>query len=157
MKAERWGRVSVYRACSRGTIAAVISLGLSSLGLSCSRPPARTETTAPKPSLIKVEVKPGGPIVLTTSSAAFQILPSGYIQASLLKGDQRLTLDQPGTEAGNLLVQDGKAVEFALDFSAAKVEESVGKLGPGKRVAIPARMRDSSTSSIEEMLQIEVV
>ena len=41
-------------------------------------------------------MKPGGPIVLTTSSAEFQILPSGYIQASLLKGDQRLTLDQPG-------------------------------------------------------------
>jgi hypothetical protein len=29
-------------------------------------------------------VKAGGPIVLTTSSAEFQILPSGYIQASLI-------------------------------------------------------------------------
>ena len=123
------------------------------LSASCSRPPAKTETPAPEPSQIKVEVKPGGPIVLTTSSAEFQILPSGYIQASLLKGDQKLTLDQPGTAASDVLMQDGKPVQFALDLSAAKVVDSPGKLGRGKRLEIPAHAQDSN---IQRTLQVEV-
>ncbi len=95
-----------------------------------------------------MEVKPGGPIVLTTSAAEFQILPSGYIQAALLKGDQRLTLDQPGAGGSDVLVLDGKPVLFTLNLGAAKVEDSVGKLGRGKRLEIPAqaafRLRTSS-------------
>jgi len=126
------------------------------LSASCSRPPAKTETPAPEPSQIKVEVKQGGPIVLTTSSAEFQILPSGYIQASLLKGDQKLTLDQPGAGASDLLVQDGKPVQFALDLAAAKVLDSPGKLGRGKRLEIPAHAQDSSASNIQRTLEIEV-
>ena len=70
-------------------------------------------------------------------------MPSGYIQASLLKGDQRLTLDEPGTAGSDLLVQDGKPVVFALDFSAAKVQDSSGKLGRGKRVEIPGTGAES--------------
>ena len=45
------------------------------------------------------------------------------------KGDQKLTLDQPGAVASDVLMQDGKSVQFALDLSAAKVQESAGKLG----------------------------
>ncbi len=86
-------------------------------------------------------MKPGGPIVLTTSAAEFQILPSGYIQAALLKGDQKLTLDQAGAGGSDVLVQDGKPVQFTLDLGAAKVEDSVGKLGRGKRLEIPAQAR----------------
>jgi alpha-galactosidase len=125
------------------------------LSASCSRPPARTETAAPEPpSQIKVEVKPGGPIVLTTSAAEFQIMPSGYIQAALLKGDQRLTLDQPGAGGSDVLVLDGKPVQFTLDMAAAKIEESVGKLGRGKRLEIPAQA--PSGSNIQRTLQVEV-
>jgi alpha-galactosidase len=125
------------------------------LSTGCSRPPARTETAAPEPpSQIKVEVKPGGPIVLTTSAAEFQIMPSGYIQAALLKGDQRLTLDQPGAGGSDVLVLDGKPVQFTLDMAAAKIEESVGKLGRGKRLEIPAQA--PSGSNIQRTLQVEV-
>jgi len=134
----------------------VVVAALFLLSVSCSRPPAKTETPAPEPSHIKVEVKPGGPIVLTTSSAEFQVLPSGYIQAALLKGDQRLTLDQPAPSGSDLLVQDGKLVQFALDFGAAKVQESAGKLGRGKRVEIPARTSDPAASNIQRTLEIEV-
>jgi alpha-galactosidase len=153
MKAERM-RNSFHSTRTSGTVVVLTALFL--LSVSCSRPPAKTETPAPEPSQIKVEVKPGGPIVLTTSAAEFQILPSGYIQASLLKGDQRLTLDQPAPSASDLLVRDGKPVQFALDFGAAKVQESAGKLGRGKRVAIPARASDPAASNIQQTFEIEV-
>lgn len=145
-----------------GALYRVLLAGALLLSVSCTRPPAETkpkamtEPAAPEPSKIKVEVKPGGPIVLTTSSAEFQVLPSGYIQASLLKGDQKLTLDQPGANGSDVLVQNGKPVQFTLDLAAAKIQESAGKLGSGKRVEIPARSADPAVSNIQRTLQIEV-
>jgi alpha-galactosidase len=153
MKAERI-RKSWYKIGASGKALGMAALFL--LSVSCGRPPAKTEAPATLPSQIKVEVKTGGPIVLTTSSAEFQILPSGYIQAALLKGDQRLTLDRPGTAGSDLLVQDGKPVNFALDFGAAKVQDSAGKLGRGKRIEIPARASESAASNIQQTLLVEV-
>jgi alpha-galactosidase len=154
MKTDHAERAFRYRVRQSGALLALSGLFL--LNLSCSRPPAKTEAPAPEPSQIKVEIKPGGPIVLTTSSAEFQILPSGYIQASLLKGDQRLSLDEPGAGSSDLLVQDGKPVVFALDFGAAKVQDSAGKLGRGKRVEIPGRGLNPEASNIQRTLEIEV-
>ena len=153
MKAEgmRNSRFEVCRARLFPLLAGVLLLSAA-----CSRPPARTETAAPEPSQIKVEVKPGGPIVLTTSAAEFQILPSGYIQASLLKDGQRLTLDEPGAGGSDVLVRAGKPVQFTLDLGAAKVQDSMGKLGRGKRLEIPARAQDPSASNVERTLQVEV-
>ena len=153
MKAEgmRNSRFEVCRARLFPLLAGVLLLSAA-----CSRPPARTETAAPEPSQIKVEVKPGGPIVLTTSAAEFQILPSGYIQASLLKGGQRLTLDEPGAGGSDVRVRDGKPVQFTLDLGAGKVQDSMGKLGRGKRLEIPARAQDPSASNVERTLQVEV-
>ena len=153
MKAERIG--NLFRDTRRRW--SVLGLaGLFLLSASCSRSQPKAETPAPEPSHIKVEVKPGGPIVLTTSSAEFQILPSGYIQASLLKGDQRLTLDEPGAVGSDLLLHNGKPLQFALDLSAAKVQDSTGKLGRGKRVEIPARTSDPSASNIQRTVEVEV-
>ena len=53
-------------------------------------------------------------------------------------------------------MQDGKPVQFALDFGAAKVQDSAGKLGRGKRVEIPARSSDPQASNIQRTLQVEV-
>jgi alpha-galactosidase len=152
---------ALLRSGSQGLLATMLLLNMS-----CSRPPAKTETPAPEPSQVKVEIKPGGPIVVTTSAAEFQILPSGYIQASLLKGDQRLTLDEPGGGASDVLVRNDKPVQFALDLGAVKVQDSMGKLGRGKRLEIPARSfdaaaskasaSDSSAPNIQRTLQVEV-
>ena len=49
----------------------------------------------------------------------------------------------------DLLVQDGKPVQFALDLGQAKVQDSVGKLGRGKRVEISAHSADAAASSIQ--------
>lgn len=106
-------------------------IGLCLLIAGCTRPPANPEPAPAQPSQIKVDVTPGGPIILTTSSAEFQVLPSGYIQASLFKGHQKITMDAPSPGGSNFLVQDGKEVHLALDFAQAKVQDSAGKLGRG--------------------------
>jgi alpha-galactosidase len=67
-----------------------------------------------------VDVRPDGPIVLTTSSAEFQIPPSGYIQASLLKPDERVTLDVPRAEEHLewlILDKDGKHARMTRDLA----------------------------------------
>jgi alpha-galactosidase len=152
MKAER-KRNSFHGSRTSGMLLLLAALFL--LNVSCSRPLPAPETPAPKTSQIKVEVKPGGPIVLTTSSAEFQILPSGYIQASLLKGDQKLTLDQPDDSPSDVLMQDGKPVQFTLDFGAVKVQDSPSKLGTGKTVEIPGHAVDPA-SNLQRTLLVEV-
>ena len=79
-------------------ILAISLAGLSWLMLGCSKP-ATPNGEPSHPSDIKIEVRDGGPIVVTTSTAEFQILPNGFVQATLLKDGQRLTLDEP--EAGS--------------------------------------------------------
>src|SRR5713226_4561009 len=146
----RDGNAMNPRAVSSRVIGAgwVALTGICLLIVGCTRPPAKPESALAQPSQIKVDVKPGGPIVLTTSSAEFQILPSGYIRAWLLKGDQKITLDEPRDGGSDFLVQDGKEVQLALDFGQAKVQDSVGKLGRGKRVEISARPAEGSATGI---------
>jgi len=77
------------------------TLGLTLLLTACSKlpkTPLKTATAKPEPtqpSAIKVDVKTGGPVVLTTTVAEFQVTPDGYVQASLLKDGQKLSLDEP--------------------------------------------------------------
>ena len=127
--------------------------------LSCSKPAPQPKPAPSKPSDIKVEVRDGGPVVVTTSAAEFQILPSGFLQASLLKDGKRLTLDEPevgSTGGSDSIVLQGKELDFVPDFSAAKVLESSGKLGRGKRVEIPAHPLAPAGVAIDRMLVVEV-
>jgi alpha-galactosidase len=123
----------------------------------CTRTETKPAAVPSEPSKIVVDVKGGGPVVLTTSTAEFEILPSGYIRASLLKAGSNLTLDEPeGKPAeSDYAVQDGKNLHFALDFSKVKVDEAAGKLGRGKRVTIPAQLVGASGASLQRTLQIE--
>jgi alpha-galactosidase len=126
--------------------------------LSCSKPAVQSKAAPARPSDIKVEVRDGGPLVLTTGAAEFQILPSGFVQATLLKDGKRLTLDEPevGSAGGSdSIVHDGKEFDFIPDFAQAKVVESAGKLGRGKRVEIPARPLAPTGVGIERMLVVE--
>ena len=69
--------------------------------------------------------------------------PSLWLSAgTLLKDGKRLTLDEPGVGSSggsDSIVHEGKELDFVPDFGQAKVQESIGKLGRGKRVEIPAR------------------
>ena len=136
----------------------LILAGMVLLNSACSRSPKKSQEPHSAPSSIAVAVNTGGPIVLTTSSAEFQILPSGYLQASLLKGDQKLSLDEPrsnGAAESDYLIHEGKEVHFALDFSKAEVSEASGKIGRGKRVEIPAEVLGPSGTGLQRVLRVE--
>ncbi len=138
------------------SILVVIILG-SALS-SCSKPRSQSKPAPSQPSSINVAVRDGGPIVLTTATAEFQILSSGFLQATLLKDGKRLTLDEPsvGSAGGSdSIVLGGKELDFVPDFSQAKVTESVGKLGRGKHVEIPSRPLAPTGVSLERTLIVE--
>jgi alpha-galactosidase len=128
------------------------------LTVSCSRPAQPSKAAPSRPSDIKVEVRDGGPVVVTTSAAEFQMLPSGFLQATLLKDGKRSTLDEPGvgSAAGSdYIVHEGKDLEFVPDFGSAKVLEAVGKLGRGKRIEIPAHPLAPGGMAVERTTVIE--
>ena len=126
--------------------------------LSCTKTPPPPKAPPSTPSDIKVDVKDGGPVIITTTAAEFQILPSGFLQATLRKADKRLTLDEPNvgsTGGSDSIVSGGKEFDFIPDFSQTKVLEARGKLGRGKRVKIPARPLAPSGVPIERTLVLE--
>jgi alpha-galactosidase len=145
---------SSYTSCLLGITLA----GVAALTLSCSKPAVQPKVEPSRPSNINVEVRDGGPLVVTTSTAEFQVLPSGYLQATLLKDGKRLTLDEPGvgsTGGSDSIVHEGKELDFVPDFAQAKVLENIGKLGRGKRVEIPARPLAPAGVNVERTLVVE--
>ena len=118
--------------------------------VNCEKP-AQPKNSAPaRPSDIKVEVRDKGPIVLTTNTAEFQVLPTGVVKATLLKDGKRLTLDDPAADSG------GKGPDFVPDFTQVKTLESNSKLGRGKRVEIPARLLEPAGAAVDRTMVIEV-
>ena len=69
----------------------VLAIGFAGSLASCSKPAQQAKPAPSHPSEINVEVRDGGPIVVTTKTAEFQILPSGFLQATLLKDGKHLT------------------------------------------------------------------
>jgi alpha-galactosidase len=136
-------------------ILATIPAGVACVMLSCGKPPAQPKPEPSHPSDIKVELRDGGPVVLTTSAAEFQVLPSGALQVTLLKERKRLTLDEPDTASSDYLVHEGKELRFTPDFRQAKISEATGKLGRGKRVEIPAHPLAPAGFAIECTVIVE--
>src|SRR5947199_595116 len=127
----------------------------------CREQPSPPSRQAQSSSSVSVTVNPGGPAVLQTASAEFDVLPTGYVQAWLLKDGKRLTLDepQPGPAAsGDSVVSGGKEIhDFVFDFEHARISDAQGKLGPrGKRVEIMARSSEGESAGLEETLAAEV-
>jgi alpha-galactosidase len=124
------------------------------LSTGCSRKENKPETRS-EPSKIEVVVNDGGPLVLTTGAAEFRILDSGSAQAFLLKDGSKLTLDEPGSSAGDHLMRDGKDIHFKLDFSRAKITDGAGKLGRGKHLEIPGQPSEASDTGLQRKLLID--
>jgi alpha-galactosidase len=112
------------------------------MDVGCNKSNSPASSAAPKTSNIRVETKAGGPIVLTTSAAEFDVMQSGAVQAYLLKNGSKVSLEGQAPDA-NYLLQGTKAIRFALDLDHASVNEASGKLGAGKRVDIPAHSLES--------------
>ena len=126
--------------------------------VSCSKPAQRTKAPSSQPSDIHVEVRDGGPVVITTSTAEFQVLPSGYVNAGLVKDGKRLTLDEPvvgSTGGSDSVVMGGKELDFIPDFSQATVTQASGKLGRGKRVEIPSHPLAPTGVAIERVVVVQ--
>ena len=145
---------------ARRSFALVLIALFSLLIQNCSRskPTAKPNEVPSQPSDIRVEVKPGGPLVLTTSRASFEVSPSGYIQAFLLSDGQRLTLDDPQAgrpDESDYFTQGNSDIHFTLAFDQANILESMGKLGRGKRVVIPAQVLGHAAQGIQRILTVE--
>ena len=137
----------------------IIAAGAMLVTNGCDRSAHNPTTVAEQHSDIKVVVNPGSSAVLTTSITEFQVLPSGYVQASLLKAGSRKTLDDLDPAKAmdsDYVVADGKEIHFALDLAQAKIDEATGKMGRGKRVEIPARPSGPSDTGLQKVLTIEV-
>jgi alpha-galactosidase len=111
--------------------------------------PAAAQTSA-----IRVSTEGDG-IHLDTPAAEFLLRPSGYLQASLKSEGKTLTLEDPGSEAGQQVIAGRTEVsDFVFDFVHAKVSDPAGKLGRlGKHIEIPGT---SSSTGLEETLTLEV-
>ena len=136
----------------------VLAVGFAGSLASCWKPAQQAKPAPSHPSEINVEVRDGGPIVVTTKTAEFQILPSGFLQATLLKDGKHLTLDEPpvgSTGGSDSILIAGKEYDFIPEFNQAKVQEASGKLGRGKRVEITARPLAPAGVPIERTLVLE--
>ncbi|HZP61823.1 MAG TPA: glycoside hydrolase family 36 protein [Terriglobales bacterium] len=138
-------------------VAALFLFSMMAVTSSCNRAASKAEAPAPQPSTIRVAVNDGGRAVITSSTAEFEILPSGYVKAALLKDGQKLTLDdveQGKPVDSNFVMTDGKATPFMLDFGSATIKDATGKMGRGKAVEIPARA--SSGNKLQAVVTVEV-
>jgi alpha-galactosidase len=150
-------RLSVSR-CNLRLILVSAVLALTIPIISCNQKQPQS-SAQPDNSRINVMVNAGGPLVLRTSSAEFQLNANGYLQASLLRDGQKLTLDdaQADPQAGaDALVLDGKQIsDFVLDFAHARTAAASGRLGSaGKRIEIPSKSQ--SAPALEKDLVVEV-
>jgi alpha-galactosidase len=120
-----------------------------------SENPAPPDNHVQAASTVTVTHNPGAPVVIRSSSAEFDVLPTGYVQGYLIKDGKRLTLDEPDASASGEPIQgDGKQFsDFTFDLEHAVVSDAQGKLGPlGKSVEVRAR----SSSGIEKTLTVEL-
>jgi alpha-galactosidase len=131
-----------------------LSFTLLSSILSCSH--SKTPLLpAQQESVIVVRSTPAA-LVAETSTAHFRLLPSGYLQASLLRGGQEWTLDDPGANRStdDAVIAGKAASDFVLDLDHAKVSAASGRLG-GKGKRIEASGKSSSSPTLEKQLIVE--
>jgi alpha-galactosidase len=113
----------------------------------------------PTTSAISVTTRPGGPVVIRTSTAEFQLTATGYLQAKFLQNGQELTLDDPQAEAGSsadYVVSGGREIrDFVLDLDHARITDASGRLGAtGKRIEVTAKSQ--SIANLERTVALEV-
>ena len=155
MSQRRRASNRAVRSFSGAALCSALTLMLLIAG--CSR--AKTPDHSQVQSAIAIITGPGSPIVIRTSAAEFRLFPSGYVQASLLRDGQSMTLDDPlanaETSADSLVSGEREIRDFVLDLDHVKVSDATGRLGPrGKRVEVSGKSQASS--SLEKTVAIEV-
>jgi len=135
-----------------------VALLMTSALTDCHQSP-RGGKAVPTTSAISVTTRPGGPVVIRTSTAEFQLTATGYLQAKFLQNGQELTLDDPQAEAGSsadYVVSGGKEIrDFVLDFDHARITDASGRLGAsGKRIEVTGKSQ--SITNLERTVALEV-
>lgn len=116
----------------------------------------KADVTPTQPlSSIEMSQRSDGAVVAKTKSAAFEILPSNYIRASLLDPQKSLALDVPEAETGESVTVGGKEVsDWVLDLASVKISDASGRFGAaGKRIELQSR---SAASGLERTFTVEV-
>src|SRR6266852_7792189 len=99
--------------------------------------PSPTPASPSKVSSIRVNVT-SDRIHIQSPVAAFELSPTGYLKATLMRDGQSFTLDDPGTHAGQHITVAGKQIsDFSLDLAPASITDATGKIGKtGKHIEI---------------------
>src|SRR5580693_8017156 len=110
--------------------------------------------TKPQESQVRV-MATANTVLVDTSAAEFTIAPNGYVAASLLTGNRKISLDDAGSDSGVQVAADAKELPPAVfDVAHAQISETHGRLGTkGKRVEITG---GNSAANLEESLMVEV-
>jgi len=94
--------------------------------------------------------------VLRTSMAEFRVLPSGRVVGSLLLNGEKLTLDEPDGEPGELLRIDGKpASATPYDLRTAKRSAFQEHGVSGERIEVRATVLIGPGATLEKVLTVE--
>jgi len=120
-----------------------------------SQDQAPGQTAQPPQSQINVSAE-AGKVIIKTTHAQFEILPSGYVAARLLSDSgAQLSLDAPGNSAGvTATLKSGPAQTFIFDLSKESVSEPASNLGAvGKAIDIPGKSRDGK---LDATVRVEV-
>jgi alpha-galactosidase len=128
------GRVLLAKGLA--TLACLLSILALNTACNTAQSPSENQLS---PSSVSVMVTHGGPVVIRSSAAEFDVLPSGYIQAYLTRTGQHQTLDDPDADTRpEALVIDGKLIQhFRFDLKNARVFPVHGRIGErGRRVEI---------------------
>ena len=146
---------------ARAGLALPLSLFVQMFASGCGQQVRQTEITkqaVQRTSQVSVHVDQKS-IVVSTPVAEFEVLPNGYLRASLNSGQQKLTLDDPeqgtSSDAEHVVVSGKEVRDFALDIAHAQVSEFSNASGlAGKRVEFSGH--SASLSSLEKRVTLEV-
>jgi alpha-galactosidase len=164
LTAEEFLRMRMRQACTDGwrllrsfrVAGPCLALVMTAALTDCNQSP-RGLKAVQTTSTIGVTTKPGGPVVIRTSTAEFQFSAAGYLQAKFLQNGQELTLDDAqANSSADYVVSGGKEIQdFVLDLDHARITNASGRLGAsGKRIEVTGKSR--SMASLERTVALEV-
>jgi alpha-galactosidase len=133
----------------------LVAVGLALIGIGCSKQTSPNAPIAPpRTSQIQVSATDAGTLV-KTPTAEFTILPTGYVAASLLAGNGKLSLEDPGNASGLQVRAAGSQVaDVSFDVEHPQVSDPGGRLGTkGKRIEVTGK---NSPSGLQESLVVEL-
>src|SRR6516225_9033299 len=113
----------------------------------CQQKPATSSASPGPASTVLVTVNPGGPVVMKTASAEFDLLASGYLQAYLVKDGKRLTLDEPASVSEYLVT--GRMTVGSRRDGATRLLTGPAPAGESARRGPPSPLGRGQRSSEE--------